>query len=74
MRKTHAPDTVRQPLPPEKPHRRRLGRKLADSPEVVPQKPALESFSVEELDDSGTIHAEKPIRPIPLPPPQELIY
>ena len=49
MRKTHAPDTVRQPLPPEKPRRRRLGRKLADSLEVVPQKPALESFPVEEL-------------------------
>ena len=50
MRKTHAPDTVRQPLPPEKPRRRRLGRKLADSLEVVPQKPALESFPVEELE------------------------
>lgn len=74
MRKTHAPDTVRQPLPPEKPHRRKLGCKLADSLEVVPQKPALESFPVEELDGSGMIHAEKPIRPTPLPPPQELIY
>ena len=35
---------------------------------------AMESFPAEELDGSGTIHAEKPIRPIPLPPPQELIY
>ena len=74
MRKTHAPDTVRRPLPPEKPRRRRLGRKLADSLEAVPQKPALESFPVEELDGSGMIRAEKPIRPTPLPPPQELIY
>ena len=41
---------------------------------MAPQKPALEPFPVEEQDGSGMIHAEKPIRLDPLPPPQEPIY
>ena len=74
MKKKYAPESVRQPLPQEKPHRRKLGHRPADSLEMAPRKPALEPFPVEEQDGSGMIHAEKPIRLDPPPPPQEPIY
>lgn len=74
MKKKRAPDAVRQPLPQEKPHCRKLGRKPADSLEMVPQKPVLEPCPVEGPDSSKMLRAEKPIQPVPLPPPQEPIY